>query len=363
MRATQDPHAIAYFLPQFYSTPENDRHWGVGFTEWTNVRRSSAQFRGHRQPVVPELGYYDLSEEAWLGRLIGKAQLNGITGFAYWHYWFGDGEKTLSMIPEQHLRQTSLRHCMFLAWDNSDWTKRWVGDDRSIIFRQRYDARSANLHFDYLRDFIADERYVRVDGRPVFQVLRPQSPGALPYVEVLERRLIEEEGAGFHWLFPFAKRQVVPADLTHSLVGFPPGDVWSRSVLFRLQTKLKEVGILNKPIRVPLSSYLRAFRSETRSAQGEVENYIPCVLSGWDTTPRYAENGVVILGRKSELLREQLAEICRYADRPRILLVKAWNEWAEGNVLEPLRFQGDIDYPAVAIRDWIESLPNPATGP
>ncbi|MCF8236487.1 MAG: glycoside hydrolase family 99-like domain-containing protein [Bacteroidales bacterium] len=346
----------AYFLPQFYPTPENDKFWGKGFTDWDSTRNAKPLFPFHDQPIAPgDADYYDLRDAENLKRLCLQASQYGIDGFGYWHYWFGNGFQTLEKIQEAHLRDKGIAHEYFFAWANQDWTKSWQGDDKTIIFKQTYSRESAANHYKYLKEFICDKRYVKYKGKPLFQVISPQAVGALPYIYELENLLKRDGQSGFHWVFPREKIINLPIkDLEYSLVGYPPGTEMRHGFGMgtRIQSKLKRERILKTPMIIPQKSYLKAFRKEIEISEHPELDYFPCLLSGWDNTPRYKKNGFLITGEKSDLLENQFNIIRElYKDRklPEILFIKAWNEWAEGNILEPYLYRGKLDFPASRI--------------
>jgi hypothetical protein len=351
---------IAYFLPQFFSTPENDRYWGEGFTEWTNVRNAKPRFEGHKQPLAPAFGYYDLSRFDHLRSVASEARGVGVDGFAYWHYWFGSDAAALRDIPETHL-SSGIENEFFFAWDNKSWTTSWVGGE-DVIFAQEYSDESACQHYEYLRPFLEDQRYVRIDGQPTLQVNHAHQQGAQEHMAILEQLLWHDRRERFHWLWPVAKRPArsFRRGRLHSLVGFPPGDVLATSPTLRVQQALARVRrsmggpretTPNGPVRVSQDRYVRAFRRRVWIDQTRFRNYLPCALSGWDNTPRYGTAGTVIEGQIDELLRRQLAILrSRPSARHPFLLVKAWNEWAEGNILEPYAAPSRSGYPGRLLR-------------
>ena len=153
---------LAYFLPQFYTTPENDIHWGKDFTDWKNVQSSTPLFKDHKQPLTPsKFDMYDLSKKKVLKELSDFSLKKGLDGFGYWHYWFGNGQQTLEKVQEMHLKDSSIKQNFFFAWANQDWTKSWVGDDNTTIFKQLYSKKSALNHFKYILPFIRDPRYIK----------------------------------------------------------------------------------------------------------------------------------------------------------------------------------------------------------
>mgnify|MGYP000662632250 CR=1 FL=1 len=340
----------AYFLPQFHRTPENDAHWGVGFTEWTNVKRSHPLFHGHRQPLVPQFGYYDLSNQGVLRDIASYAKNHGVEGFAYWHYWFGEGRAPLSLVPHIHHRDASISSGFFYAWDNSNWTKRWVGSDE-VIFEVDYSRKSAIGHFEFLEPYIDDSRYLRLDGKPVFQVIHLHDPRVLDYIVSLDSMLEQTRGERFHWVFPVGSLVRSPVRtqirvLEHSATDFPPGKPINISQRFGLTTnrkrKMESLAHPAAPTCVSHAEYLTLFAVRTALHAAVESDYIPAVLSGWDTTPRYGGRGLVINGDIPKLLTSQLSLVRRMRQLFRgagkeLLLVKAWNEWAEGNILEPYR--------------------------
>lgn len=340
---------ITYFLPQFYPTPENDKYWGKGFTDWDNVKKAKPLFKNHKQPILPlNNDFYDLSDIGVLERHCAMSINNGIDGFAYWHYWFDTGHKTLEKVQEMHLAKKEIKQKFFFAWANTDWTKSWVGDNSTTIFKQKYTIKSAENHFKYLKQFIEDERYILIENLPVLQVLNPDANGVVPYILELEKLAKKRYGKGFYWLFPSDKSILGLQSLNYSQVGFPPGDATAHSLSFKTKRFLQKKGIIHRPVIMNEKKYLSLFKQNLNQSYKTKKKYIPCVLSGWDNTPRYNNKGFVIQGDITTLLTSQLKVIrgnksFKNSDN-QIVLVKAWNEWAEGNVLEPYFFEKEF-YP------------------
>lgn len=330
----------AYFLPQFYPTPENDKYWGEGFTEWTNVKSAKKLFKSHKQPIEPaEFGYYNLLEDEVLKGLSQYAQKIGIDGFGYWHYWFGNGFQTLQKVPEIHLCDKSITQKFFFSWANLNWSKAWIGED-TLIFKQQYSDADANQHFDYLQKFINDDRYVRIDGKPMIQVLNPNDPGCLNHIYVIEKLVQRHFGAGVKWVFP-SHNSIQVQDLDILISGYPPGEVIKKSLSFKLKTIINKT-IISKPIKISERSYLKNFEKDLSYwIQKKGSEYVPVLLSGWDNTPRYGKKGFIIDSDNEKLLMKQMDSLKRiYTNHsnqinPPFVIIKAFNEWAEGNILEP----------------------------
>jgi len=350
---------LAYFLPQFYHTPENDLYWGKGLTEWENVRSAKPLFTNHRIPLEPNrFGYYDLSDIENIQKISKYSLKQGIDGFGYWHYWLGNGKQTLEKVPEMHLSDRSIKQNYFFAWANTSWTQSWKGDDETIIFNQKYSKKSAEAHYKYLRKFLQDDRYTRLESKPIFQVINPNDSGVKEHMVTLEELAIKEFGCGFHWLFSGAVIDAKFQGLCYSRVGYPPGDYASKDFIFKIKKKLMEKNILKGPLLISDEKYLSVFK-KTLHSQLQNDNFIPCLLSGWDNTPRYKRKGFLIDSKISSLLQKQfdiLLEIFTPEKKIEFIFIKAWNEWAEGNILEPYLVNGKVDNPSLLINEFKRKL-------
>ncbi len=338
--------AIAFYLPQFHPTPENDVWWGPGFTEWTNLARARPLFRGHKQPLIPgELGFYDLRLPETRAAQAELARAHGVEAFCYWHYWFGGGKCILHRPFDEVLASGEPDFPFCLGWANHSWSGVWDGAPNRILVQQTYPGEADDrLHFDHVRRAFEDPRFVRVDGKPLFYVFRPADlPEPRAFVDRWQRMARE---AGLGGLFLVAE--------ISDLVGLgakcpPPAEIgFDAGVYVRLpiaptpfERKLERQR--RRWLRWPEAyEYARDWQPPTGAY--DRDDVFPCVYPNWDNTPRSGRRGLVVRGshpdRFARHVEQALAVLqTRPADR-RLLFIKSWNEWAEGNHLEPDREHG-----------------------
>ncbi|WP_454778555.1 glycosyltransferase WbsX family protein [Georgenia muralis] len=342
---------MAFYLPQYFPIPENDSWWGPGFTEWTNVAKARRLFPRHQQPVIPgELGFYDLRVSETRAAQSDLARQHGIEAFAYWHYWFGGGDRILERPFGEVLgsREPGISFC--LAWANQSWTGAWHGANDRVLKEQRYPGpEDDRAHFDAVLPAFRDERYFRVDDRPVFYVFRPEElPDAAAFVDHWQTMARD---AGLPGLYLVAEMS--------DLLGAGPrytaadADGFDASVYMRLPADTSRLARAQMRLVRKLLGGPEIYRySDSVVDQSPTGPRIhPCVYPNWDNTPRSGRQGLVLTRSSPEKFRRSVSAAVRtLQSKPpeqRLLWVKSWNEWAEGNHLEP-----DL----VHRREWLEAL-------
>lgn len=336
--------SIAFYLPQFHPIPENDAWWGEGFTEWTNVRSARPLFRGHDQPHVPsEFGYYDLRDPSVRQGQADLAAEYGIHAFCYYHYWFA-GRRLLQRPFEEVLAsgRPDLPFC--LCWANEPWTRTWDGSNDSVLVDQQYSTEDDRRHIDWLIEAFRDERYLRVEGKPLFLVYRASAmPDPVATAAVWRERAKQ---AGLPGLFLCRVE-------SHFEQGDPRLLGFDASVEFQPafgQMRLS-LGQRFRPGRVfarlglapPTTSYVAIdyARLMRKMLDREDQHFLrfPCVTPNWDNSPRRPYGAFMLTGSTPELFGQWVSEVARRlrAAPPehRLLFVNAWNEWGEGCHLEP----------------------------
>ena len=333
--------AIAFYLPQFYPVRENSQWWGPGFTEWTNTAKARPHFRGHRQPHLPaDLGFYDLRCPETRQAQADLAARYGVEAFCYWHYWFGNGRRILDRPFTEVLQSGAPAQKFCLAWANQTWTGTWHGAPNRILVEQQYPGiEDEKAHFDLLLPAFADARYFRVDGRPLFYVFRPEQ---LPDAKGFCRRMREmARASGLGDLYLTAE---ISDLLGHGVDGEPPEAYgFDAGVYVRLPAATSRRDVLamrfgRKILRRPeVYRYADAMPQAPSPFRGD--HIFPCVYPNWDNSPRSGRNGLVLTGStpgKFRLhVREGVKRVSHLPDNRRLLFIKSWNEWAEGNYLEP----------------------------
>jgi len=315
---------VAFYLPQFHPIPENDEWWGRGFTEWTNVSKAVPLFPGHEQPQVPaDLGYYDLRVPETRRDQADLAREYGIEAFCYWHYWF-DGARLLERPFDEVLRSGEPDFPFCLAWANETWSRRWLGEEKEILLKQTYSRDDDARHARWLAAAFADRRYLRVGGRAVFLVYRPLDlPDTRRFTDTL-RDACAEGG--------------LPDPLLLGISSHRQSDF--RSVGFDGNVEFEpQLGVLPDPLGDGLKVHdYAAGREKMAHARGSFSAH-PCIMVSWDNTPRRGANGIVFTGATPAAfergLRAMIDGVQHQPAEERLVFVNAWNEWAEGNHLEP----------------------------
>lgn len=335
---------VAFYLPQFHAIPENDRWWGKGFTEWRNVAKAIPQFAGHHQPRLPgELGFYDLRTPGVLAQQAALARAHGIGAFCFHYYWFA-GKRLLEAPLDAFLSDANIDIDFCLCWANENWTRRWDGDDGQILIGQNHSPEDHQRVFADLARYMNDARYVRIDGKPLLIVYRPEIIADVAELVVVWRREAERRGLpGVYIAATSAFRFDAPEKYGFdALVEFPPHGLVTESIAKRLPW-------LNRAHAGAVFDYADVARAEAarmRAAKpGNGHDIFPGVMPGWDNEARRPGAGAIYHGATpgdyGVWLQAAVARAARTlpADR-RLVFVNAWNEWAEGAHLEPDRAFG-----------------------
>lgn len=334
---------VAFYLPQYHPTPENDAWWGKGFTEWTNVTKAKPLFPGHEQPNLPaDLGFYDLRVAESRAAQAELARAHGIEAFCYYHYWFG-GRRIIERPFNEVLSSGEPDFPFCLCWANQTWSGVWHGEPKKILIEQTYPgAEDHQQHFDTLLPAFTDPRYLKVDGKPVFMIYDPMDIPDLRATVALWREMAAAAGLpGLHLVGNCFSDEWLPQEYGFDacIVSRLPA---LRATWIPWRTPVKRLVRNFKHWRgIPtIVEYRKVIEGLLRKKTEGFEEY-PVAIPNWDNTPRSGRNGLVFAGSTPELFRRHLKDAVAIAsDLPQgrqFVFLKSWNEWAEGNYLEPDR--------------------------
>lgn len=353
---------ICFYLPQFHPIPENDKAHGEGFTEWTNVKKAYPLYDGHNQPRVPyNNNYYSLLDKEVMIQQAELAKEYGIYGFCYYHYWFKNGKKLLEKPVEMMLKNKDIDIPFCLSWANENWTRRWDGGNHEIIVEQDYDdLTDLKNHVDYLCQFFKDERYIKIDGRPLLLIYKPELiPNLTKTMKIIRNRARKN---GFEDLeiivqFPkfllnnhqlelfdgFAEFQPIFEIHMDKYESKNPVSQFVKSFLLKVGTR----NLVQKfEIRGEKKAHNKALldrrdydKTWTNIINRPVKNnrMIAGAFVDWDNTARN-KNGRVFDGANPEKFEDYMRQLIKKMQKEyqsEIVFINAWNEWAEGAYLEP----------------------------
>ncbi|SDQ08220.1 Glycosyltransferase WbsX [Streptococcus equinus] len=356
---------IAFYLPQFHPTKENDKFWGKGFTEWTNVAKAKPLFKGHNQPRIPaDLGFYDLRMPEVREEQAKLAKEAGIEGFCYWHYWFGNGIQTLERPFNEVLNSGKPDFPFCLGWANHSWTtKTWDKDKsnskESVIFEQKYlGVSDYKEHFYNLLPAFKDKRYITVDGKPLFYIWDSKSlPSAKEFIELWQELAIENGLKGIYFIAKVDPLGTLSVDnISHveekfqneyqSVLDMGFDAINSHTLKY---AELNANGKLKKVFYALVRKYFSSFIVEKYKYKDIIrsfntkedfqENIYPQLIPGRDRSPRSGKKAVIYYESTPEEFRvavkNAISCVRKRDPEHRLIFLNSWNEWAEGAYMEP----------------------------
>ncbi len=344
-----DIRPVAFYLPQFHEIPENNEWWGKGFTEWTHVRSGLPKFKGHHQPRIPhpDLGYYDLSTPDMLYRQAEMAKRSGMYGFSFYYYSFSDSR--LLETPIEHLyanKDIDIHYNIF--WANHPWTKTWYGQKREILKSIDYTPDFYKKFIQEASKYLTDERYIRIDGKPVIMLLHhkggdgPPSPSECRRMTDIWREHCFHEGIGdIHIMF---SQLDLTKDHNESFRGLgfdgcfefaPAVELWGglTNRIFEHKTSANFKGAIYE--------YLDLIHRRNATREEAAHRLYPTLITEWDNTARYGNKSSIFRNCNPLLFKEWLEKSIQYLDEnylkteEKYLFINGWNEWSEGSYLEP----------------------------
>lgn len=360
---------IAIYLPQFHRTPENDEWWGAGFTEWTAVKNAKPLFEGHNQPRVPlDNRYYNLLEKSVMQWQVELARKYKIGGFCFYHYWFEHGRKILEKPAENLLSWKDIDMPFCFSWANESWIRTWGNihggnawaplyeqkDDegKGILLKQAYGSQKEwTEHFDYLLPFFKDERYIKIDGKPIFIIYRPSlipSYCRSDMLELWEKKAVEEGFPGIYYIGQNCVEGAFP--ILDAKIDQEPKSYFSKMSYDGEQWEKKG--------NVRMLSYDKLWKDFLERQYGGDEKVFLGGVVDYDCTPRRGEKGTALTGVTSEKFHTYFDRLVQKSIRMgnEFVFLNAWNEWGEGMYLEPDTSNGYAYLEAV--RDVMDKYEN-----
>lgn len=339
---------IAFYLPQYHSIPENDEWWGEGFTEWTNVKKSKPQFKGHNQPEIPlNKNYYCLLNPKTQEKQSKLALKYGIDGFCYYHYWF-EGKMLLEKPMELMLHNPNIKISFCICWANESWSRNWDGLEQNTLIKQNYneDEIEWKKHFDYLLPFLKDSRYILDNGRPIIIIYKPYLIKNCKEMIEFWRKLAKESGFvdlyigyQYHDCFDY-DMQDLGLDFG---IEFEPFYTMREDYLINksyenLLSNDKNLKIENKFKEYPTIYDYDKIWENILKRKPINNNIYPGAFPSWDNTPRKGKNGIVFWKATPKKFKRYFKKQVEHAKNDyhaNYIFINAWNEWGEGAHLEP----------------------------
>lgn len=352
---------IALYYPQYHPIPLNDKYWGNGFTDWVNIKKAKPLFAGHYQPKVPKGSYYDPRDIETLKSQSELAKKYGVYGFCFYHYWF-DGFPLLEQPILNFLSERNIDIPFCLSWANETWTKRWIGDSKTVIIKQNHIPNKElwKKHFYYLLPFFKDNRAIKIDGKPVFLIFQPFIIKKVNKMIKYWQELAVNNGLNGIYFIATKRHDYFPKNsikMFSGIMKFQPSNAknsnnFSNNSYFKNIFLQKIRGFGERFIDI-LYYYKKHFEGikyidsndiwdtilqEVSVFENDKKRVFECAFVNWDNTARYGEKATVFSHITPNLFEQKLDQLFLVLEKrsaENVIFINAWNEWAEGAYLEP----------------------------
>lgn len=357
---------IAFHLPQYHPIPENDEWWGKGFTEWTNVTKAKPLFKGHYQPHLPaDLGFYDLRLPEARQAQADMARAYGVYGFCYYHYWF-NGKRLLERPVQEIIESGEPDFPFMLCWANENWTRRWDGGDETVLMGQSYSLEDAYNHIHYLIPIFKDHRYIKTEGKPVFAIYRSTAIPNLAEIVQVFREEAHKADLNLHLVRVESFGEEGPELMTDvdAAIEFQPFCAALNLYQKELRSKQYQQDWPNR-IQIKVLQILKCreahdYRIWQYYQHLDYNDYVDYLLShyvypqsykrypgvtpSWDNTARKGKQAFLFKNSNPEKFKTWYTFHKQHLEQSNAddnyIFINAWNEWAEGNHLEPCQKWG-----------------------
>ncbi len=336
---------IAFYLPQFHPTPENNEWWGAGFTEWVNVAKARPLFKGHNEPHIPaDLGFYDLRLPEVREQQAEMARKAGIEGFCYYHYWFGNGKRLLERPFNEVVTSQKPDFPFCLCWANHSWYKKlWDPNNRGkdkLLIEQTYPGVDDYInHFNTLLPAFKDKRYIKVNGKLLFIIY-----DAILFEDVTTfvttwRKLAKDNGLDDFYFISTDQdsrnKKVILSKGIDAIYNSDQFNIHHHLSIFKKTLLLLSRKYLHRPTVFNYKDAAEFMINEDCSNP----NTIPCILPNWDHSPRSGANAIILKDSKPKyfksLAKKAISVVRNKPYEEQLIIIKSWNEWGEGNYMEP----------------------------
>jgi len=347
VRDENDAKVMAIYLPQFHPFEENDKAWGRGFTEWSNVTTAQPRFIGHQQPILPkDLGFYDLRLESKIQEQIELAKKYGIYGFCFYYYWFS-GKKIMDKPLDSFLSHKEWDFNFAICWANENWTKRWDGRDSDVIIAQEYLEDDPINFIKDIEHILLDDRYIQEDGKPVLMVYRASElKEPKKYAEVWRRYFTEKHDRELQLVSYLSFDDQDPREYGFdAALDFSPLSAFFKTNQFK-NNAFPYIDVSRKLLDINFSGVVADYRTIALNDNlDEVYDFptYPCLTPSWDNDARKKGKGFIYQNSSPDLYAAWLERLVRKGVKKQnapYIFVNAWNEWAEGAIMEPSNHLG-----------------------